>query len=317
MHDAARNTRCHRCGGLLGMGHAVLYETGPSLHAGRIAGDPTRALGLLRQQLGRQRRHSCNIFVGLLRRLRRRASGPREGWYGYAPMSDDERSYETFCQRCGEHSTGGRATTYHASGAPYEDAEGRIDISRLLTEADFTVYGLKGSPLGLRLRSVGWGTGGGRRTVDHVSFTYAAEGPGGRRRAVELSQGIDVAGTSADGRLLEEMRRVIGLVMGYGADELSPPEYLCRGNVHRDWNLERMSGAERRRLTIAIDETPVEVELAHWWAPELVTLAHVAPDGHSVLATAVGITHIELLALLKTMTALRGNAGVVPSTRKG
>ena len=240
----------------------------------------------------------------LLRRLRRGASGPREGWYGYAPLSDDERSYETFCQRCGEHSTGGRATTYHAGGAPYEDAEGRIDMPRLLASAAFAVYGLNGSPLGLGLRSVGWGTGGGRRTVDHVSFTYAAEGPGGRRRAVELSQGIDVAGTSAEGRLLEEMRQVVSLVMGHGSEELRQ-EYLRRGNVHRDWNLERMGRTERRRLTITIDGAPIEAELAYWLAPEFVALAHLAPDDHSVLATAVGITHIELLALLKTMTAPR------------
>ena len=343
MHGAERDTRCHRCGGLLGMGHAVLYQTGPGLHADEIAGDPARAIGLLRQQLGRQRRHGGNILVRLLRRLREIASGPRRGWYGYAPLGPD---YEMFCQRCGERSIGGEATTYHAGGAnvferllfclrwsppwrwrrprraflrrrpPYEDAEGRIDISRLLTEAAFTVYGLKGSPLRLRLRGVGWGVRRGRRGVDHVSFTYVAEGPNPRRRAVELRQGGSVAGRSAEGRLFMELQQVVSLVMGHGSEELRR-EYLRRGNVHRDWNLERMSRAERRRLTIAIDETPVEVELAHWWAPEPVTLAHSAPDGHSVLATAVGITPIELLALLKTMTALRGNAGVVAEHQEG
>ncbi len=315
MHDTARNTRCHRCGSQLGMGRTVLIEQG--FHAGEIARDPARALGLLRQQLGRGRSGGGGLLHRLLLRLREIASGPPgRGWYGYAPLSDDERSYDTFCQRCGEHSTGGRATAYHAGGAPYEDAEGRIDMPRLLASAAFAVYGLKGSPLGLRLRGVGWGAGGGRRSVDHVSFTYVAEGPNQRRRAVELSQGIDVAGRSAEGRLSGEMRQVIGLVMGYGPQELRR-EYLQRGNVHRDWNLERMSRAERRRLTITINEAPAEVELAHWWEPELIVLAHVTLDGHSVLATSVGITHIELLALLKTMTALRGDPEALAEHEEG
>ena len=49
----------------------------------------------------------------------------------------------------------------------------------------------------------------------------------------------------------------------------------------------------------------MKVELAYWWKPEQVVVAHMTPDGHSILATSLGISHIELLTLLKTMVVLQ------------
>ena len=55
MHGAERNTRCHRCGGLLGMGAAMLYNVEPGPRADEIARYPARIPVLFRQQLGRGR----------------------------------------------------------------------------------------------------------------------------------------------------------------------------------------------------------------------------------------------------------------------
>lgn len=343
MYYAAPSTRCHRCGGLLGMGKTTLYlsEAGPQ--ADEIARDPARALGLLRQQLGR-RHYDGGLLKRLLLRLRSRASSllmaarMRDfrfvaGYYAYAPLGPD---YQKFCQRCGEHSIEGRAAAHHSGGANvlerlmsrlgrsrplralrrrsslYTDAEGRVDMSKLLAGTAFGVYGFKGAPLGLRLRDVHWSVRGDN--ADYVGFRYAAEGPSGHRRAVELSQGIDIVGRSDEGRLARELQDVISLVMSCG--ELRQ-EYLHRGNVHRDWNLQRMSRTERRRLTVHINGTPVEVELAYWWKPELVALAHMTLDGRPVSAAAIGTTHIELLTLLKTITALRGDPEAAAEHREG
>ena len=66
--DAAeRNTRCHRCGGLLGMGKTMMYRVEPvhgdstaagpdatlgALRRGEMGGDPAQVLEELRRQLG-------------------------------------------------------------------------------------------------------------------------------------------------------------------------------------------------------------------------------------------------------------------------
>ena len=54
-----------------------------------------------------------------------------------------------------------------------------------------------------------------------------------------------------------------------------------------------------------MDGAPGGVELAFWWEPEPVVLAHIMRDGDSILATSIGITHVRLLSLLKTMVVLQ------------
>ena len=70
-------------------------------------------------------------------------------------------------------------------------------------------------------------------------------------------------------------------------------------------NLARISSVECRSLTVEVDGAPAEVELAFWWEPEPVGLAHIMRDGDSILATSIGVTHVELLCLLKTMAVLQ------------
>ena len=114
----------------------------------------------------------------------------------------------------------------------------------------------------------------------------------------------DTTGVSNESRLSRELDAILSLVTSHGSEELKG-EYQRRGNIHRDWNLARISRAERRRLTVEVDGAPGGVELAFWWEPEPVVLAHIMRDGDSILATSIGITHVKLLSLLKTMVVLQ------------
>lgn len=40
-------------------------------------------------------------------------------------------------------------------------------------------------------------------------------------------------------------------------------------------------------------------------------LTHMMPEGHSILATSVGITHVELLNTLKMMAVLQRDPGAL------
>ena len=333
----ARNTRCRICGGLLEMrvdpdqivcppqDILDLVESSFQQHRDEMASDPARVLERLREQMDRSRSENVHQLKRILLRLRRMLRGPAPvGHFGYARFNGD-----MFCRTCGEKSVEGRAVTHSHEDAGnvlkrllyqlkerrlfvafltrrsrYENEEGLIDLSRLVADAAFPVYGLKGSPLGLRLEDVGWSSKGNGRTVDRVTLTYLATGPKGAQRAIELSQHADTTGVSNESRLSRELDAIVSLVKSHGSEELRR-EYLRRGNIHRDWNLARISSAERRRLTIEMDGASVEVELAFWWEPESVVLAHITRDGDSILATSIGVTHVDLLGLLKTMVVLQ------------
>ena len=333
----ARNTRCRRCGGLLEMrvdpdqmvcppqDILDLFESSFQRHTDEVASDQARVPEKLQEQMDRWRRDNVHPLRRLLLRVRRMLKGPSPaGHFGYVAFKGD-----MFCRTCGEKSVGGRAVTYSHKDifnilkrllywlnkkclfvafltrkSRYENEEGFIDLLRLVADAAFSVYGLKGSPLGLRLEGVGWSSKGNGRTVGRVTLTYVAAGPKGAQQAIELSQHADTTGVSAESRVSRELNAIVILVKSHGSEQLRR-EYLRRGNIHRDWNLARVSSAERRRLNVGVDGAPGEVELAFWWEPEPVVLAHIMRCGDSILATSIGITHVRLLSLLRTMVVLQ------------
>ena len=290
--EPAGDTRCYRCGGRLGMGQTMLYRWEPSEANQR----PTN-LPRLRESLGRQSRQ---------------------------PHDD------TICQRCGTKDPfTGRTVTYTSMDGDslfkrlllrfrwilghriyYEDSRHRIKLPSLLANATFPVYGLKHRPPGLRLRSLGWGSRGRGHIVSSVSLLYVTEEPSEPQRAVELRQAADINEDSSVSRPMADLRAVKSVVRSYGSRKLVQ-EYWSKGNIHRDWNLERISRTSRRQVTIQVDGESVEVQLAYWWRPQPVVLAHIRLDHHSIRAASVGITHIELLTLLKTMTVLQHDPDVL------
>ena len=329
----ARNTRCRRCGGLLEMrGDPDRIVCPPQDIRDLIESSLRRGTGMRwqvtrlvfskssRSKCDRWRSDNVHPLRRLLLRVRRMLKGPSPvGYFGYVAFKGD-----MFCRTCGEKSVEGRAVTHSRKdngnvlkrllyrlkerrlfvaalrrNASYETVTGLIDLSRLVADAAFPVYGLKGSPLGLRLEDVGWSSKGNGRNVDRVTLTYVAGGPKGAQQAIELSQHADTTGVSNESRLSSELLAILSLVTSHGSEELRR-EYLRRGNIHRDWNLARISRTERRRLNVGVDGAPGEVELAFWWEPEPVVLAHIMRCGDSILATSIGITHVRLLSLLRT-----------------
>ena len=182
--------------------------------------------------LYRRRGDDAHLLKRLLLRMRRVLSGPFVGVHLRWALD----GMETFCRACGKRSVGGRTVAYSTERSgnavkrlaarlrrslplaaaprrnmPYEDAESRADLPRLLAGVAFPVYGLRSSSPGLRLQGVGGGKRKGR-TVDRVRLSYAAGGQGGPRQAVELSQGVGATRESTEGRLSLELEAILGLV---------------------------------------------------------------------------------------------------------
>ena len=233
-------------------------------------------------------------MVNWLRELRRELA---------SRWSDGNQSY---CRRCRKNSNWKDDLPFSEPRPAREDSLGLGVLPRLLADAPFAVYGLKGNPLGLRLRDLDWSGRGPGRAI----LRYIAGEPGAARRALYLYQGTDASQQSADERLLTELRSIISLVLGCASTE-QKESYERRRNVHRYWNLDYVSRAPRRNVTIQIDGKRTEVELAHWQEPQPIVLARLALGGRPAMAVSLGFSHVQLLGLLKSLVALRQDADAV------
>ena len=218
----------------------------------------------------------------------------------WSRWSDGNQDY---CQRCRKNSDWKDDFPFSERRPAREDALGFAVLPRLLAEAPFAVYGLKGSPLGLRLSDLDWNTRGPGRAI----LRYTSREPDYPQRALDLTQDADLSREPREERLLAELKAIISLVLGCASVE-QRESYKRRRNVHRFWNLDYVSRAPRRNVSIQIDGKPTEVELAHWQEPQLIALARLALDGRPALVVSLGISHVQLLGLLKSLVALRQDA---------
>ena len=144
--------------------------------------------------------------------------------------------------------------------------DGRLNLAKLLAAAPFPVYGLKGRPSGLRLRSSGWGGKGSPSTIDRVSLGYIAGHPSQPEKTVDIEQGFNVEHDYHDLNAIES------LVHNYASKE-GREEYFYQGDFHRDWNWERLQKTPRQRATIQVGVMNVEVQFTSWDEPQRVILA--------------------------------------------
>ena len=271
----AQNTRCHRCGGLLGFGSTMLTAIEPASPE-LLSSSPHRVLEF--------------------------------GWRQFDNWTDNS---QMFCRRCGEHSFGVKeGPAPHRRGSPYQDAEGRINLASLPADVNFSVYGLAARPLGLRLNDLGWSGERERGKPESVRFRYVGEGPARTTMALELRQSAGGVGEPTLEHAYSELETILAIVRGHGPEELTR-EYALKGNIHRDWNLGQITRADRRRINVGIDGSRAEVEFAYWWNPAPVALANVIFDGQRMLAASVGLTHVQMLVLLKSMVILQGRQETV------
>ena len=182
--------------------------------------------------------------------------------------------------------------------------DGRVDLSRLLAAVSFPVYGLNGRPLGLRLRSPGWGGKGSPVTIHRVRLGYVAGDPRQPERAVALTQEPEVDSGE------DELGVIVSLVHNYAPKE-HLEGYTLRGDIHRDWNLERLRLASRQQTTIQIGTMPVEIRMASWEEPHRVILARLTLGGVQLLAASLNISREELLPALSTLATLKEDHGAL------
>ena len=189
-------------------------------------------------------------------------------------------------------------------GSAFRGDDGHLDLSRLLAAVPFPVYGLQGRPLALRLRSPGWSGTGSPSKVHRIHFGYVAGDPWQPEQALDITQG-----PSADDEM-DELRVIESLVHNYGPKE-QRDAYFSQGDIHKDWNLNRVQQASRQETTIQVGGMDVEVRLASWSEPQPIILARLTLGENSLRAAALDIPQDKLLEALSTLVALQEEENVL------
>ena len=173
-------------------------------------------------------------------------------------------------------------------------------MARLLAAVSFPVVGLRGHPLGLRLRRPRWGRPGGRR----ISLHYVAGDPRAPTRLFHLHQGRPPEGEQPPSEALVDAEAIHELIRT-DSPKLAERPLAHLEEVIRDWSWERVRQAPRRQVMVAIEGSPVRVELASWEEPHRVNVARTVLGGRQVLAASLGMSAEELLRALESLTTLQ------------
>ncbi|MCH8184870.1 MAG: hypothetical protein IH862_02070 [Chloroflexi bacterium] len=189
--------------------------------------------------------------------------------------------------------------TVHAR-PDYLTADGRCDFARLVGAASFPVYGLKGRPLGLRLKTPGCSASGLSERIYSIDLGYVSG------NAREPDGALQVSRLASD-RPVEELDRVEHLVLSYCSQEQSQ-EYRRAGSFHRDWNEDVIGQATRRQMTVHVGGRPVEVELRQWEQPQRVILTNLSLGEELLTADSLSLSISDLLDSLMTLVVLQDDA---------
>ena len=189
----------------------------------------------------------------------------------------------------------------------YHGPDRTLDLTLLLADVPFPVYGLRGHPLGLHLRSPGWG--GGRDSIEHVSLGYVTGHPRRPERAFHIEQGGPTY-TEHHSREMRDSEAVHDIIANYVPEDSKVPVRDTE-EVNRDWNWNMLREAERRPVTLTVEGAPVEVLVASWQKPRLVNLASFERGGTHVTAASLGFTPDELVPVIESLVRLQGAPEVV------
>ena len=187
--------------------------------------------------------------------------------------------------------------------------DGRLDLAKLLAATPFPVYGLKGRPMGLRLRSPGQGSRGlGEAVVIRISLGYVSGDPYEPEKAVHIVQSSseeDNLGRDLHrGGAFPDLSSIKNLIANYAPRGLREKDLFFR-DFHRDWNVERLENTPRQLATIRVNGIDVEVQFISFDTPHRVIVANLTIGTDSLTVAALNVSWDDLRQALSSLVVLR------------
>jgi len=193
----------------------------------------------------------------------------------------------------------------------FVDTDGRVSLAKLLDAAPFPVFGLKGKPLGLRLRSPGGGSSG-TPEIREINFGYVRGAVFEPNAAIQLVQGLRL---KDPGEEHSPLRVIESLLRNY-APQVQRTSWIERGDFHARWNLQRIAEASYDQAEIDVGGETVLVKLAYW-EEEAVIIAQWQLRGHPLLAVSLNLSRHELAQTLGTLVVLQDDQTALAEHQAG
>ena len=195
------------------------------------------------------------------------------------------------------------STTAH----PYVDGDVNLDLDQFLAASPFPVIGLKGRPMGLRLRSAGRSGGNLSGAIDRVRFGYVSGDPYEPEKAVEISQGVtgqdNRSQDSGPGAAFLDLSTIRSLIANYAPRGLREKDPFFR-DFHRDWNIKRLENTPRQQATLRVNGVDVEVRFSSWDSPNRVVLARLELATNSLSVSALNLNWDDLREVMSSFVVL-------------
>ena len=247
-----------------------------------------------------------------------------------------QRSAETTCTQCGR--TGGYSWTTYGSRRPRQSTvsrvlsavrlrrsspkyprpprslpvPGKIDIRELAEAASFPVYGLKGRPHGLRLRSIGRG-GHSETPIGGVSASYITGHPRNPDSALSIEQFAESPYSPQltpeqfeRARAYDELHAIENTLRNNASPE-EIARWHAEGNFNRDWNIERILKTEHTKIEAHIAGQSRTLTTASWDSPHRVAVFSFHLPPVFMVVCSLNLSPDETVAALGTLVELRGN----------
>ena len=192
--------------------------------------------------------------------------------------------------------------------AAFMSGPGQVDIQLFIEAAGFPVYGLKGRPQDLRLRSIGSG-GSIRKEIERVDLTYKLGDPNNPDAAVQLIESEDdpylhvKEGYFEAARTEREFSVVQQTVLSNSSSEQTK-RWFHAGDFNRLWNMETAARASRDDLEVEIAGATRSVDAATWKEPFKVAVFTFALDPTNVIACSLSLPRQDTVECLRQLADL-------------
>ena len=189
---------------------------------------------------------------------------------------------------------------------------GQIDIRELAEAASFPVYGLKGGPHGLRLRSIGR-SGHSETPISGVSVSYITGHPRNPASALCIEQFAEspyspqLTSEQFDRARAHDELHAIENTLRNNASPEEIARWHSEGDFNRDWNIERILATDHGEIEADIAGQSRTLTTASWDSPHRVAVFsfHLSPVFMAV--SSLNLSQDETVAALRTLVELRGD----------
>ncbi len=193
----------------------------------------------------------------------------------------------------------------------YMSPDGAPDIRLIIEDAEFPVYGLKGRPNDLRLKSIGGRSESNIETMTEVSFVYRVGHPSNPDAALGLTESTREPYRDVKEGYLEVVRaelefHAVEATVRNNVSTEQTKRWFYDGDFNRIWNMDRAADTIHKSIEIEIAEAMRSAVVASWEEPfKVMVFTFTLPPVH-ITVCSLNLSQQDTVDSLKHLAAMQG-----------